>query len=426
MRREPYHLSLAAMRSPYAWAVVAMAVVWAGPGFWRPVADPDLWWLVWAGRAGLEGALPSTNTLSWVDPDVPWTLHEPLVALTYAALGPERVAWARGAVLSLLAIACIRLARGSAWATLLALLWALPGVSVALSARPMAWGLLLLAATLLAVRWKPWLAALLCGVWANVHGSFPLGLRVVALYAPGGAVPAALATLVNPHGWHLHELVVRYALGSDSLELAQAYVVEWRPLVPRDAASVVQLVALVGAVGVTAWQRRWRETVLAVVGLTLALRHQRFLAVAMVWTLPSIAAWLDARLPRRPLPPCEPLALAVLTAVAVLAPHGRPALGVPQASPELRTWSDLTLGACLGAHGVAPFWDARNDCYRAETLADGVRVALRTEGWGEVLRRHEVEQVVTTDGELTAALEARGWVVVAQDPMVLVAPEPDG
>lgn len=431
MRREPYHRALVWLRSsathPFSWAVAALLLVYAAPGVWRPVADPDVWWLVWAGRQLLSGQVPTTNALSWVDAGQPWTLHEPLVAATYAAVGIDGVAWVRAAVLAALALLLWRLsAPRSAWASVLGLCWALPGVSVALSARPMAWGLVLLAATLCVARRRRSGLALcaLVLVWTNSHGSFPLGLLVIGLYRPRWVVPAALVTLLNPRGVELHRLVFRYATG-DGLDLMQAYLEEWRPLRPTDPASVIQLVTLLAGTFAALSRRRWREIVLAVTGLALALQHGRMVAPAAVLMLPSVAAWLRARVPRRPLPSPVPQLALGLVAAALVTPSPGPVLGPPAASVELRTWSDLELGAWLGVHGVAPFWDARNDCYQTSTLVDGVTLALVQPGWHEVLDRHGIQQVVTRSEPLAQALRDAGWTGGGW-PLVLVAPPSDG
>lgn len=163
---------------------------------------------------------------------------------------------------------------------------------------------------------------------------------------------------------------------------------------------------------------RW----LALVLVPAALLHARMAAVAAVVLLPWVAAAIERRVPSRPFHfPLWPALLGLLTA-AVVAPARSPSLGQPTADATRKTWNDLVLGAWLGVHGVPPFWDARNDCYREATYRDGMRIALRLEGWRETLRQMEVTQVVTFDGELAASLTADGWISVGQLPEVLLAP----
>ncbi len=71
----------------------------------------------------------------------------------------------------------------------------------------------------------------LMGLWANLHGAFPVGLVMIGVYVAGGvgkalqgqpgewrrtAVLAAvglaggLATLANPSGWRLHQIIIYY------------------------------------------------------------------------------------------------------------------------------------------------------------------------------------------------------------------------
>lgn len=164
-----------------------------GPADVAPARGSDLWWLDWAGRQVLDGRLPAENGLSWADPDVPWVCHEWLVATLYAALGLDGVVHARAFVVSSIAVTLGILAYRprSAWATILALVGALPLVSIATSERAMAWGLALAGAQLVLLkggeeRWRGFAAALVVGLWANVHGSFPVGILTLLVCAPPG------------------------------------------------------------------------------------------------------------------------------------------------------------------------------------------------------------------------------------------------
>jgi hypothetical protein len=80
--------------------------------------------------------------------------------------------------------------------------------------------------------WVLWASLVpLMGLWANLHGAFPVGLVLIGLYVAGGigkamggqpgewrrtAVLAGVwlaggaATLVNPNGWRLHEIILYY------------------------------------------------------------------------------------------------------------------------------------------------------------------------------------------------------------------------
>ncbi len=398
-----------------------MVLALVGPAWTRPLQDPDSWWLAWAGEQALASVFPRTNELSFTAPLEPWVCHERLVALIYGAVGIERVPLVRGLVCSALGGMLLVLARqrDSGWATVLALTLVLPGVSMAISARPMAWGLLLLAATQwVLLRDRPWsgpIAAILVALWAWVHGSFPLGLVLLALYRWRWLPLAALGLLLRPQPLELFQLVGGYAQGSGTQALVHAYVEEWGWLRPDSLASGLRLLALSILAGLAVADRRGRWLVPLL--LPLALRHQRFAAVASLALLPYAADWLAQRLPARPLPSAQPWLHGALFGLALAATPMVQEL--PHVSPR-KTWSDLELGAQLAVQGVPVFWDARNDCYPPEVYAEGMRIALREPSWVQVLDRWEVQQVVTRDRGLALALEAEGWQLRLDSPVLVL------
>ena len=227
----------------HAWGVTmaAIGLALAAPGWWRPVEDPDLWWLLWAGEQGL----PAVNGFSWTAPEEAWIIHEPLVALVYSAVGLSGVAPIRGLVhaltLGLLLLVAWRPARG--WSSVLGMLWLIPLLSLGLSERAMAWGLLFAAAQALAhQRGRHGVAALCVGAWAWVHGSFPLGVVVAAVWSPWCGLLALLLTLPR---WEVWGLSLSYLMGDGTLPLIRAHIQEWGWLVPDSPEQALRLVAVV-------------------------------------------------------------------------------------------------------------------------------------------------------------------------------------
>ncbi len=428
------------MRSPYGWVAAFVAWLLVSSAWQRPLIDPDLWWLLWAGEQWLEGALPGTNALSYTAPDHPWITHEPLVALAYGAVGLEGVPWLRGLVVSTTGVLLVRLAMGpgSGWAAVLALLWVGPLAAIGVSERALAWGDLLLACELLLVlgprdRRRDLALLALIWLWAQVHGSFVLGLAVLALFRGWWALPAALLTLLNPHGLDLWGLVLGYGTGSGASGLVHSFVEEWGWLKPTDLPQSVRILCLALA-GVLIWtDRDWRPRLLWLGVTALAVRHWRYCDPAGIALLPFVARRLadlvPARLQGRP----DLLLAGALGLTALVSPNVTPdptryPPGVPgQITSDDRVWSDFTLGGWLGWHGHPVFWDSRNDCYPVEVLQQGLLVAYRLTDWHQVLLDWRVDVVLTQDPELARSLGEKGWVRQETSSLYLLRlPPPEG
>ena len=220
-----------------------------------PAAGVDGYWVAAVGRS-LPSPLsaPRHNGLSYTSPEHPWVMHEWLWAWPFsrglAAQGPPFFALvatllvlAVGGTLLLTAIGRSRHLATAAIITAMGLI-ALPTI-----ARPtylaLPWALLLVVigyAPRFGIRHVV-AAALVELLWANSHGTFPLGILLLAAGAfdhrhdgqtrsrrVAAVGLAALATLLNPYGPALHRLVLDYALGaSPSLQLVHAHIYEFFP-----------------------------------------------------------------------------------------------------------------------------------------------------------------------------------------------------
>lgn len=219
--------------------------------------DGDTYWHIATGRwIVAHGAVPATDPFSHTLPGAPWTAHEWLAEVLFAA-AHAAAGWAGVSALTAAAAAATLALLTRYLLRHLAPIHALAGVALAASlmlphllARPHALATpLLVWWTIALVRARevggtpglPALAALL--LWANLHGSFPLALPLAAAFA-GEAVLAAPAarrratarnwllfvvaafavTLLTPHGldgW-------RFAADFQRLSFSLARLGEWR------------------------------------------------------------------------------------------------------------------------------------------------------------------------------------------------------
>lgn len=390
--------------------VVAALIGFLLPMVHRPLLlDGDTYWHLAAGQWMLDHAtVPHTDPFSATMPGTPWVAHEwlseVLMVLAFRAAGWSGLQLLCGTALALtLAMLARYLTR---WqdqpAALVSTVVALAAVLLALLARPHLIALVPLVAwcvALLRARERQqapgWLLTPLMTLWANLHGSFVLGLvlaGVLALEAVAAAPGARLivarrwgaflaastsATMVTPYGWH----GLLYPLQLMRLDLI-AYIAEWQPPdfrypQPLTLALVVLLyVALTRPVTVP--QPRL-FIVLAL--LTMALKHSRHQLVAGVVGTLVLAAPLGQALGcavrARPAPAWRWGAAAL--AVAALAMALRLAMpvtrGDDRATPQTAldhvpaalltqpVFNSYEFGGYLIYRHVRPFVDGRSDMY---------------------------------------------------------------
>jgi hypothetical protein len=313
-------------------------------------ADPDLWGHL---RFGLD--LARSWTLPAVDPysftqDRAWVNHEWLselqMALAWMAAGTAGLALLKG-LLALAAwwIVWRSLEDAAFEARVLVTAIAIVGTAQLISTlRPQLWSLVCLAVLCRALTDARGVGLfrlpVLFAIWANLHGGWVLGLGVLMLWAGADAVrrPAsaprwawvvalcALATLVNPYGWHL------WAFVGQTVRFGRPMIEEWQPVwtLPPDK----WLVWIGAAIGV------W---------FVLGRRAPGRLAPAFVLAVLAVASLRVARIV-----PLFVEAAAILLAPAVAARWPRP----PRANVAVRTTADkvvvvLVAVVALAIAGVA-------------------------------------------------------------------------
>jgi hypothetical protein len=433
-------------------AVVAAALALAGFTIGtRALGDNSFLTHLATGRLILDqGAVPSVDPYTFTAAGEPWVVQSWLASLLYASV--EELAGPGG----------IRIVIGVAFAALTAVAWALTRevhsvmVRVAIiglvmvigaglwSERPLVFGLLLLATSLLVVdRGLPWWLLVPIGwVWTNTHGSFPLGVVLLGLLVAGSAADGrsiqhglrcfagltggVVLGAVGPLG--IDALVFPAQLLSRQELLGE--VTEWRAPVFRGPAERVFLVLLTLAAWALARRPTYRHgLVLAVFGL-LALTSARNIAPASLALLPGIAHGAPVvgslRIEQR-LRAGRGLLVVLLVAVPIVASvrlgaddyrlrdrypvsslvwlrsEGIDPTEVPTAVPD--TVGNLLEILYADAGGV--FYDDRFDMFPAHVSEDHLALVRGRSGWRSALDRWNIDLVIANrehpTGELLTA-----------------------
>ena len=360
--------------------MAAVAVVGLLAGL-APFNDNSFFTHLTTGRGIVDSlSVPHTDPYTFTSAGEPWVVQSWLASALYGGLD------AVGGVLA------IRIFTGVVTAALAALVWrlsrpagallprlALSGGTVLMgivvwSERPLLLGLLFFALTLalvhedrIDVRW----AVPLFWVWANVHGSFPLGLVLLGTLWVGGlldrtrpqrttrlllwsTVGAVLGGVLNPYGVRL--LVFPLDLLSKREQLQ--HVVEWqRPDLGDRYAQIFVVVAVVAVVAAIR-SRRWAVLLPVAVFLIAALLGARNVAVASI-AFAGIAApalhgigsiTTSGRGPRARLTVMVAAALALVGSVVLL---GRDNFELRAYPVEAVEWIDAN-GGFDGARAMGP------------------------------------------------------------------------
>lgn len=344
-------------------SMLLLGIVWAEPG---PV--DDLFIALAGGRDVMAGRLGAPDDWSFTTEGRPWLnqnwASHVLLYATHTAAGPGGLLVLKGLLLALgtWGLAVAARARAADWPTALVIAAAAFAAGRSyIDLRPSLVGLVLTSAVLAALARAPtraawlWVAALLVGVWANAHGSFLLGLGLLALFTvtvglgtPGllpsalgaTAVAVGLAAFANPFG--LVNLTHPFVVGTSP---AWRTVAEWVPLFRTDVTTlgsrweicaavaafvVLRLAHLVAGRRTPADDGAERrpprglavfDVILVVVTVIMAVRARRFVPIALVALaapLASDVAWWVRRFGSAW--PVRAVAAALAVGVLVAAP----------------------------------------------------------------------------------------------------------
>jgi hypothetical protein len=324
-------------------AGLAVIVLFCVP---RSMADPDIWWHLRDVQVQLAThSFLHRDLFSFTAAGSPWMNHEWIAELPFY-LG-WHLAGATGVyVVTLLAIEAVLLGVfllawqssrnpvAAAFVAIAATIFA----TVSFGPRTLLFGWICLVLELLLLRaaeTRPrlvWCLPVLFALWVNTHGSWMIGLVLLALYIAAGSIPVHLGAIVNepfpprhrrnlllaaalsvaalflnPYGWRLVAYPVNLAFHQ---KLNVANVEEWRGL---DFGSPRGLVLLAVLAALALWQlyrpRTWRtiELLWLFLGIYSAFHYTRFLFLFAILAAPIAARGFPPRPPREDDAPARPL-----------------------------------------------------------------------------------------------------------------------
>lgn len=369
--------------------------------------DGDVSWHIATGQWILDHrAIPHTDPFSFTWAGKPWVPIEWLAEVLYA--GAYRLAGYGG--VAALVTAALMAIHGFVFFTAgrFVRLALVPVVLMDFALVPMtlarphvlAWPLIALWTWLMLRareqdRAPPLAAALLMIVWANLHGSFVMGLaiagafglealvatsdkaRVVRQWGLFGTACAA-AGLVNANG--LAGLLHPFRIAS----LAMLPLIdEWKPSNPAVTPFFFAVLAL--TLALIAWKRpklhpvRWVLLAALLVLALLQVRHQAVLAIVAAMILPQGFAKSEDRSVSRGVVRLVTVGAAVLVLVRAAMPlsppdnEANPWHLIAMVPAELRTQPVLngySMGGPLILSGIRPYIDGRGDMYGDELVVD--------------------------------------------------------
>jgi hypothetical protein len=443
--------------------------------------DPDLWWHVKTGELILSThKWATTDPYSYTSHGAPWMSCEWLGDVLFAAV--YRVGGLRGleallivlasaVMLALYGLATLRSGNSKAGFVAAAALLALANLSFTL--RPQMLGYLFLIVTLIALeRFKQgkqravWLLPILFLVWINTHGSWIVGLGVIALYIACGLVDfqmrrletrrwtkserlrletvfmLCLATIpITPYGTRL--AMYPFTVAS-SLPVSVASVLEWQVMPFNLAGGKIFLVLiLVFFLMQMVFRFSWSlfEVLLLIGGVGLACLHLRFVMLFVPFFAPLLATvvarWLAAYDKAKDqyllnfaltmgiviamvhyFPPRKDLEKVVadkfpVQALEYLNDH-------PVPGPMLNSYG---FGGYLILSGYKTFIDGRSELFeQTGILDDYMHITLLRPGAMQVLSGYHVRSCLMQRGEpLSTVLGAMPeWQTVYSDPVSVI------
>ena len=311
--------------------LLGLVAFWSGV---NRIQDPDMWWHMKVGERILQtGELPRTDEYSYTTENHAWIPHEWLPELMiYQAHkwgGLSGLMLWLGLTGTILLGSLYLLCSAYSGNPKVALIGGLIGWffgTISLAVRPLLLGHIFLIALLALVhlgrtRSARWLWGLppLFAVWVNCHGSFALGLVVLATVLAAAHInlrwglvesvrwpseklrvlrfafiASGLALLVNPVGWELavYPLNLFFSQGDNLSNIS-----EWQPLnfqEPRGMGVFVIAVIVALAALILEKKVRLEEIAIVLLGSYLAVRHSRMVFVFGILAAPVVCRLLAA------------------------------------------------------------------------------------------------------------------------------------
>lgn len=434
--------------------------------------DPDIWWHLADARQ-----LMTTHHFIWTEPNSftvggkPWVNPEWLAELPFWF--SYQTLHLRGIYFAEWVIICANLiflywrayrrsghAGAAWWAAALAFLL----VSVNTGPRTIAIAYLAMSAELAILdaadrgnQRTLWLLPPVFCIWVNLHGSWFIGLALLALYVLCGSFEfrkgaieqdafsapvrnrliivlglCFAALFINPYGWHLVWNPIDM-MANQKLNIAN--VMEWKPLNLSTIAGISAFAAMCLMVVANAFKgRKWRVYELALVFFAwyAALDHMRFVFLAAVLTTPLLAVDIRRGFELESDEPTIPAANAFMVTAALLVilfifPSEKnlqdklrtffPMDSLAAIQPSWRTFNSDLVGGMMSFQSKPDFIDSRFDIFEHEgVLADYLK-AMYLLSPLEVFDQHHIDHVLVTDTMPVAYLLKRtaGWTIVKRE-----------
>lgn len=400
-----------------------------------PPRTDDLDWHLAVGRDIVrDGTVPRVNRYSFTAPDAPWIHHgwggSVILHLTERAGGFAALVLFAGLLYAASVTLVFLRSRSLPWTVAASLLLL---AAHALKPDAIATALAALLVWLLddsrpngAGRWRSRVAPVVILLWANVHGSFPIGLALVAaadlrstpdglgawrrspLGAPGSrrlpwrTATAGLLCVANPYGVSAFLPAWRYAFDPRLRSFLRDLGV-WQP--PSGAAAVVAATAMILALLLSVRSRpRIADVViasLAAIAAWLSVRHVAIFAVVAGAIVASSRRVDASRCGRRALVTGAILVLIVLAA-HLADPPRRPDSPFPAsllAEPRpARLLHPHAWGGALLAAGVPIAIDPRNDCYPQRVRDAFLALHRSPKGLEAFVRRYRIDGALVPSG----------------------------
>ena len=430
----------------------------------QPIADTDLFWHLATGREALAHGPVRTDVFSWTVRGAPVSVDQWLgqIALygAYSALDWRGIALLRITAVAALVALVVWTASAGRVRPLAAVIGSVPALLLTRALwvdRPELFGLVCFAALLPLLRAAragnaraAAATVLVIALWANLHGSFALGVVLtVAVSLEGmlrdrvrarrhlvlalGVVGASLLTPAGPATW----TAPGYHLLSPPREIE-----EWRliDLATPQGIGYALTLGLVFAAALAGPRPAPRDLVVLLTVTLLSLTAARqapllaivaapLLAASAMRAIERVARARSETRARRAMPVAFGLPVALFALAVAVAP----------AAPDERAYPVAALTSLPNGDGVlaryewggwliwrAPatpvFIDGRFTPYVGGVLEDYRRVMSAAPGWEEVLRRRGVRALLVAPSD-AAAVRARalGWrTVAASDVAVLI------
>ncbi|MES2220530.1 MAG: hypothetical protein V4587_06135 [Acidobacteriota bacterium] len=451
----------------------ALAVFLAVP---KKVADPDIGWHLRNAQIQLQThTFLHQDLYSFTTSGKPWMDHEWLAEipfyLAWRGFGPGGLFLVTLVAIEAIMIGILGLAyleSGSIKAAFVVGFAALFLASVSFGPRTLlfGWMFLVLELGLLAEfrrgRDFLWVLPVVFLVWINTHGSWIIGLVLLAVVALSGCVDgtwgsieatgwtrpqarklawvsllSTLALFVNPYGWRL--VLYPFDLAFHQ-KLNIASVDEWRSLDFHTPLGKIFLAILAAAVLLQLLRpRRWKlhEILFLLIGTYAALTYSRFLFLAAILIVPllarNLASWMPYHADRDKPWLNAPVMLGVVIAVVLLFPsnqelNARNSTVYPDAAaqrylqsfhPRGHVFNDYLWGGYLewNVRQIPVFIDSRVDVFERNGQFGDYLHAIRIEDTLRILYKYSIQYVLFENHRPLPYLlqQTPGWKVDYQD-----------